>query len=136
MSSRWVAVVLALAVPAAGCGQRVQRERAALPGFVARLPGVAREPIDAERFMARVEAGPAGDEVGELAVAFNEMLAALDRQEELGMHLRATLNTGVTRSEVREVLMQVAVYAGVPAANSAIKTAKRVFAEDAGDKGA
>lgn len=57
------------------------------------------------------------------------MLAALDRREELGMHLRATVNTGVTRAEVKEVLMQVAVYAGVPAANSAIQTAKRVFAE-------
>jgi 4-carboxymuconolactone decarboxylase len=64
------------------------------------------------------------------------MLAALDRQEELGMHIRATVNTGVTQAEVREVLMQVAVYAGVPAANSAIKTAKRVFAEDVGEKGA
>lgn len=64
------------------------------------------------------------------------MLAALDRQEELGMHLRATVNTGVTQAEVREVLMQVAVYAGVPAANSAIKTAKRVLSEDAGEKGA
>lgn len=63
------------------------------------------------------------------------MLAALDRQEELGMHLRATVNTGVTQAEVREVLMQVAVYAGVPAANSAIKTAKRVLSDDAGEKG-
>jgi len=63
------------------------------------------------------------------------MLAALDRQEELGMHLRATVNTGVTQAEVREVLMQVAVYAGVPAANSAMKTAKRVLSDDAGDKG-
>lgn len=63
------------------------------------------------------------------------MLAALDRQEELGMHVRATVNTGVTQAEVREVLMQVAVYAGVPAANSAIKTAKRVFAEIDAEKG-
>jgi 4-carboxymuconolactone decarboxylase len=55
------------------------------------------------------------------------MLAALDRQEELGMHLAATANTGVTLAEVKEVLMQVAVYAGVPAANSAFRTAKRVF---------
>jgi 4-carboxymuconolactone decarboxylase len=52
------------------------------------------------------------------------------------MHIRATANTGVTQAEVREVLLQVAVYAGVPAANSAIKTAKRVFAEEASEKGA
>ncbi len=62
------------------------------------------------------------------------MLAALDRQEELGLHLRATANTGVTLVEVREVLMQVAVYAGVPAANSAFKTARRVLAEDGAEK--
>lgn len=57
------------------------------------------------------------------------MLAALDRQEELGMHLRATANTGVSLAEIREVLMQVAVYAGVPAANSAFKTARRVLVD-------
>jgi 4-carboxymuconolactone decarboxylase len=64
------------------------------------------------------------------------LLAALDRQDELGMHLRASVDAGITQAEVREVLMQVAVYAGVPAANAAFKTAKRVFAEDAGEKGA
>src|SRR5690606_446982 len=64
------------------------------------------------------------------------MLAALDRQEELGLHLRATVNTGVTPAEVKEVLLRVAVYAGVPAANSAIKTAKRVFADCAAERGA
>jgi len=57
------------------------------------------------------------------------MLAALGRQEELGMHIRATVNTGVTLAEVKEVLMQVAVYAGVPAANAAFATAKRVLGE-------
>jgi 3-oxoadipate enol-lactonase / 4-carboxymuconolactone decarboxylase len=57
------------------------------------------------------------------------MLAALDRQEELAMHVRATVNTGVTPAELREALLQVAVYAGVPAANGAIKTAKRVLSE-------
>jgi 4-carboxymuconolactone decarboxylase len=55
------------------------------------------------------------------------MLAVLDRQEELAMHLRATRNTGVSVEEVKEVLMHVAVYAGVPAANAAIKTAKRAL---------
>lgn len=55
------------------------------------------------------------------------MLAALHRQEELEMHLRATSNTGLSPEQVREALMQVAVYAGVPAANSAMKIAKRVL---------
>lgn len=57
------------------------------------------------------------------------MLAALGKHEELALHVRATRNTGVTRNEVKEVFMQVAVYAGVPAANSAFAVARRVYAE-------
>lgn len=57
------------------------------------------------------------------------LLAALGRHEELAMHIRATRNTGVTQKEVREALLQVAVYAGVPAANSAFATAKSVYNE-------
>jgi 4-carboxymuconolactone decarboxylase len=57
------------------------------------------------------------------------MLASLGRQDELAVHLRATRNTGVTRAEVKEVFMQVAVYAGAPAANSAFAIAKRVYQE-------
>jgi alkylhydroperoxidase/carboxymuconolactone decarboxylase family protein YurZ len=55
------------------------------------------------------------------------MLAALGRNEELGAHIRATRNTGVTREEVKEVLLQVALYAGAPAANTAFAIAKRVY---------
>ncbi len=57
------------------------------------------------------------------------MLASLGRHEELGAHIRATRNTGVTRDEVKEVLLQVAVYAGAPAANTAFAVAKRVYQE-------
>ena len=57
------------------------------------------------------------------------MLATLGSYEELAMHIRATRNTGVTREEVREVVMQVAVYAGIPAANAAFAIAKRVYGE-------
>jgi 4-carboxymuconolactone decarboxylase len=57
------------------------------------------------------------------------MLAALGHENELATHLRATRNTGVTADDVREVLMQVAVYAGVPAANTAFAVAKKVYAE-------
>jgi 4-carboxymuconolactone decarboxylase len=55
------------------------------------------------------------------------MLAVLGREEELELHLRATRNTGVTPDEVKEALMHVAVYAGVPAANAAMKLARRVL---------
>ena len=57
------------------------------------------------------------------------MLAALGKNDELAMHVRATRNTGVTPEELREVLLHVSVYAGVPAANSAFAIAKRVFKE-------
>lgn len=57
------------------------------------------------------------------------LLAALGQDEELAMHIRATANTGATREEVREALLHVAIYAGVPAANHAIKIAKRTFDE-------
>lgn len=57
------------------------------------------------------------------------MLAALGKENELAMHIRATKNTGVTSEEVKEVFHQVAIYAGVPAANSAFAIAKKVYAE-------
>ncbi|PDT53439.1 MULTISPECIES: 4-carboxymuconolactone decarboxylase [Sinorhizobium] len=57
------------------------------------------------------------------------LLAALGQDEEVAMHVRATANTGATREDIREALLHVAIYAGVPAANHAIKIAKRVFAE-------
>jgi len=57
------------------------------------------------------------------------ILAALDRREELAMHVAATVRTGVTVDELKEVFLQVALYAGVPAANAAFALAKRVLAE-------
>lgn len=57
------------------------------------------------------------------------VLAALPREHELELHLRATVNTGVTPEELREVLMHIAVYAGVPVSNRALQLAKKVLAE-------
>ncbi|MBV8645646.1 MAG: 4-carboxymuconolactone decarboxylase [Candidatus Eremiobacteraeota bacterium] len=57
------------------------------------------------------------------------MMAALGRHEELRLHIRATRNTGVTRDQVKEVLLMVAIYAGVPAANSAFAAASDVYRE-------
>ena len=57
------------------------------------------------------------------------LLAALGHDDELAMHVRATRNTGATAEEVKEALLHVAVYAGVPAANSAIKIVKKVYEE-------
>lgn len=61
------------------------------------------------------------------------LLAALGQDDEVAMHVRATVNTGASRDDICEALLHVAIYAGVPAANHAIKIAKQVFAEiDAG----
>jgi len=57
------------------------------------------------------------------------MLVALNRTEEFRMHVRAAFNNGVTRDEIKEVLLQAAIYCGVPAANSAFHTAAEVFKE-------
>ncbi len=57
------------------------------------------------------------------------ILAATSKEHELAMHIRATQNTGVTQDELKEVFMQVAIYAGVPAANAAFSVAKSVYAE-------
>ncbi|WP_428548778.1 4-carboxymuconolactone decarboxylase [Profundibacter sp.] len=57
------------------------------------------------------------------------LLAAGGHWDELVLHIRATANTGATPDEVREAFMHVAIYAGVPAANHALKIAKATYAE-------
>jgi len=56
-------------------------------------------------------------------------LIALNRPEELELHLRAAVRNGLTAEEIREVLLHSAVYCGVPAANSAFAIARRVLGE-------
>lgn len=60
------------------------------------------------------------------------MLGALNRPHELKMHVRGALRNGVTKDEIREVFMQLAIYAGVPAGVDAFRVAREAFAEDAG----
>jgi 4-carboxymuconolactone decarboxylase len=62
------------------------------------------------------------------------LLASLGHYEEMAMHIRATKRTGATESDVREALLHVAIYAGVPSANNAFRVAKQVFAEMASEK--
>jgi 4-carboxymuconolactone decarboxylase len=57
------------------------------------------------------------------------MMVALNRTDEFKLHVRAAFNNGVTRDEIKEVLLQTAIYCGVPAANSAFHAAEAVFAE-------
>jgi 4-carboxymuconolactone decarboxylase len=63
------------------------------------------------------------------------MMVALNRSEEFRMHVKAAFNNGVSRDQIKEVLLQSAVYCGVPAANSAFHIAAEVFRElDQGQK--
>jgi 4-carboxymuconolactone decarboxylase len=57
------------------------------------------------------------------------MMVALNRPDELRMHLSAALNVGVTREQIQEVLLQSAIYCGLPAANSAFHIALEVFSQ-------
>jgi 4-carboxymuconolactone decarboxylase len=57
------------------------------------------------------------------------LLAALGHYDEVAMHVRATANTGASREDICEAMLHVAIYAGVPAANHAIKIIKQVFDE-------
>ncbi len=57
------------------------------------------------------------------------LLAALGNDEEVAMHVRACANTGASPDDVMEALLHVAVYAGVPRANRAIRIAREVYAE-------
>jgi 3-oxoadipate enol-lactonase / 4-carboxymuconolactone decarboxylase len=58
------------------------------------------------------------------------LLATLGREAELELHLRASRNTGATPADVAELLLHVAVYAGIPAANAAMRVAKRILEEE------
>ncbi|MGA8075007.1 MAG: carboxymuconolactone decarboxylase family protein, partial [Candidatus Acidiferrales bacterium] len=57
------------------------------------------------------------------------MMVALNRNDEFRTHVRAAIKNGVTRDEIKEVLLQTAIYCGVPSANSAFHAAEEVFSE-------
>ena len=57
------------------------------------------------------------------------MMVALNRPEEFKLHVRAAFANGVTRDDIKEVLLQAAIYCGVPAANSSFHMAEEVFAQ-------
>jgi 4-carboxymuconolactone decarboxylase len=63
------------------------------------------------------------------------MMIALNRPDEFRLHVRAAFNNGLTRDDIKEVILQAAIYCGVPAANSAFHLAEEIFREiDAGGR--
>jgi len=82
-----------------------------------------------EAAWGRVWAGEAID-LRERSMITIALLAALGHHDELAMHFRATKNTGASLADIKEALMHVAVYAGVPSANAAFAILKKVSAEE------
>ncbi|HWA42170.1 MAG TPA: 4-carboxymuconolactone decarboxylase [Hypericibacter adhaerens] len=70
----------------------------------------------------------------ERSIVTISLLAALGHYEEMAMHIRATARTGASEADVREALLHVAIYAGVPTANTAFRIAKQVFSEMEAEK--
>jgi 4-carboxymuconolactone decarboxylase len=62
------------------------------------------------------------------------VLTALGRENELALHINASHNSGITRDEMKELLIQIAPYAGIPASLTAFGIAKKYYSEDAGQK--
>jgi 4-carboxymuconolactone decarboxylase len=70
-----------------------------------------------------------GLELKERSMINLAMISALNRPHELKLHVKAALNNGLTREQIREVLLQVAVYCGVPAGIDSVRIAREAFAE-------
>ncbi len=89
---------------------------------------------DFQDFITRVAWGDVWSRPGldrrSRSVAVITALIALGHEEELAMHLRAGLRNGLTVDEITEVILQSAIYCGVPAANTAFRIANRVFDEE------
>ncbi len=109
--------------------------RAVLGGDHVDRAELAKTPFDApfQEMITEVAWGTlwAGDTISkrDRSLITLALLAAGGHWDEVAMHIRATANTGATPAEVREAFMHVAIYAGVPAANHALKIAKATYAE-------
>src|SRR6188768_4470333 len=93
---------------------------------------------DFQDFITRVAWGDVWSRPGldrrSRSVAVLSSLIAHGHHEELAMHLRAALRNGLTVAEIREVILQSAIYSGVPAANTAFRIANEVLGEDSAGK--
>lgn len=98
------------------------------------IAGTIELTADFQDFITRVAWGDIWSRPGldrrSRSVAVLTALIALGHHEELAMHLRAALRNGLTVDEIKEVILQAGLYCGVPAANTAFRIAKDVFAEE------
>ena len=93
-------------------------------------PGLTRQMRSAVTITAMVAHGHWEELAMHLRAAVTiTAMVAHGHWEELAMHIRAALRNGLSRDEIKEILLQTAIYCGVPSANTAFKTAQQVFAE-------
>ncbi len=120
-------------------GMRVRREVLGDAHVDRAVAGTTEFTAPFQDFITRYAWGEIWDRPGltraERSIITLTALAALRQEEELAMHVRAALRNGLTAAQIREVLLQVAVYAGVPAANRAFAIAQGVLAQLAADEG-
>lgn len=114
-------------------GMRVRREVLGDAHVDRTVAGTTEFTAPFQDFITRYAWGEIWDRPGltraERSIITLTALAALRQEEELAMHVRAALRNGLTAAQIREVLLQVAVYAGVPAANRAFAIAQGVLAQ-------
>ncbi|MFK4805715.1 4-carboxymuconolactone decarboxylase [Microbacterium sp. ZW CA_36] len=115
-------------------GMAVRREVLSDAHVDRAIAGTNELTADFQDFITRVAWGDVWSRPGldrrSRSVAVLTALIALGHHEELAMHLRAALRNGLTVDEIKEVILQAGVYCGVPAANTAFRIAKDVFAEE------
>ena len=115
-------------------GMRVRRDVLGDAHVDAAMEAMTRDTADFQDLITRyawgeIWARPALDRRTRSAITLMA-LVALNREHELAMHIRAALRNGLTREEIGEVLLQSAIYCGVPAANGAFAILRDVMAEE------
>lgn len=115
-------------------GMSVRREVLSNEHVDRAIAGTTELTADFQDFITRVAWGDIWSRPGldrrSRSVAVITALIAHGHHEELAMHLRAGLRNGLTVDEIREIVLQSAVYSGVPAANTAFRIANEVFAAE------
>jgi 4-carboxymuconolactone decarboxylase len=120
-----------------GEGMRVRREVLGDEHVEAAIAGTTADTADFQDLITRyawgeIWARPGLDRRTRSAITVMALIA-LNREHELAMHIRAALRNGLSRAEIGEVLLQSAIYCGVPAANGAFAIFRDVIAEEEGD---
>ena len=114
-------------------GMRIRREVLGDEHVDRAVEGTTEHTADFQDFITRyawgeIWARPGLDRRARSCITLTA-LVALNREAELEVHIRAALRNGLTRAEITEVLLQSAIYCGVPAANAAFATFQRVLRE-------